>query len=75
MQLQTPQAYVQFLIERGQSQAAIAKRAGVSQPTISRILSGDHEDPKSSVLINLSRFAEEVAAASPSPAQPESQPQ
>lgn len=74
MQLQTPQAYVQFLIERGQSQAAIAKRAGVSQPTISRILSGDHEDPKSSVLINLSRFAEEVAAAAP-PDQPESQPQ
>lgn len=74
MQLQTPQAYVQFLIERGQSQATIAKRAGVSQPTISRILSGDHEDPKSSVLINLSRFAEEVAAGAP-PAQPESQPQ
>lgn len=61
MTVQTPQELVQRLIAAGFSQAAIAERAGVKQPTISRILSGA-QDPKSSVLIRLSRFASEVGA-------------
>ena len=70
MSLQTPQALVRQLIAAGCSQGAIAKRAGVSQPTISRILSGEHEDPKCSVLINLSKFADEVSAIQPESEQP-----
>lgn len=63
MTLQTPQELVKELIDAGYSQAAIAERAGVKQPTISRILSGEHDDPKSSVLIKLTEFAGEVHAA------------
>lgn len=63
MNLETPQELVKYLINAGCSQAAIANRAGVKQPTISRILSGEHADPKSSVLINLTEFANEVRAA------------
>lgn len=61
MTLETPQQLVKKLIEAGISQATIAARAGVKQPTISRILSGDHADPKSSVLIKLKEFADETA--------------
>jgi predicted transcriptional regulator len=60
--LRTPQELVKFCIAAGYSQAVIAKRAGVKQPTISRILSGEHDDPKSSVLIRLSEFAEEISS-------------
>lgn len=61
MALETPQELVKTLIEAGFSQQAIAERAGVKQPTISRILSGEHTDPKSSVLIKLKDFADEVS--------------
>lgn len=64
MSLETPQELVKALIEAGFSQAAIAERAGVKQPTISRILSGEHTDPKSSVLINLKGFADEISKKS-----------
>jgi predicted transcriptional regulator len=64
MSLHTPQEIIKELVAAGHSQTAIAERAGVSQPTISRIMSGEHDDPKSSVLIKLSQFANEVAAAS-----------
>lgn len=60
MTLRPPQEIVKSLVEAGYSQAVIAERAGVTQPTISRILSGDHADPKSSVLSKLNEFAEEV---------------
>lgn len=62
MTLQTPQALVKELIDAGYSQAVIAQRAGVKQPTISRILSGEHDDPKSSVLIKLTEFVNDVRA-------------
>ncbi|MCS0808659.1 helix-turn-helix domain-containing protein [Massilia agilis] len=61
MELRTPQALVKELLDAGCSQVEIADIAGVSQPTISRILSGEHEDPKSSVLIKLTTYADEVA--------------
>ncbi len=64
MPLRTPQELVKFLVAEGYSQAVIAERAGVKQPTISRILSGDHDDPKSSVLIRLNQFADEVHSQS-----------
>jgi predicted transcriptional regulator len=63
MILQTPQELVKELIAEGYSQAIVAERAGVKQPTISRILSGEHDDPKSSVLIKLTEFVNEVRAA------------
>jgi predicted transcriptional regulator len=60
MSLETPQALVKELIDAGYSQTVIGDRAGVKQPTISRILSGEHTDTKSSVLIKLKEFADEV---------------
>ena len=62
MSIQTPQELVRFLVAAGYPQAVIADRAGVKQPTISRILSGEHDDPKSSVLIKLSEFADEISS-------------
>lgn len=59
MSLETPQELVKELISAGFSQQVIADVAGVKQPTISRILSGEHTDPKSSVLIKLKQFADE----------------
>lgn len=56
----TAQEAAQVLIAAGIPQAAIAKRAKVSQPTISRILSGEHKDPKGSVLMALNEYAGEV---------------
>lgn len=67
MNLPTPQELVRTLIGAGYSQSVIAERAGVKQPTISRILSGEHDDPKSSVLIKLNKFAQEVLADELSP--------
>lgn len=63
MTLRTPQELVRILVEANYSQAVIAEHAGVSQATISRILSGEHDDPKSSVLINLNKFADDVLGA------------
>jgi predicted transcriptional regulator len=68
MNLNTPQELVRELIDAGYSQAVIAERAGVKQPTISRILSGEHDDPKSSVLIKLTEFVEEVRSFPAAPA-------
>lgn len=59
MTLRTAQEAVQFLVANKRSQAVIAARAGVSQPTISRILAGEH-DPKGATLIKLNKFADEV---------------
>lgn len=60
MSLRSAQQATQFLVSAGHSQAAIAKRAGVSQATISRILSGEFKDPAGSTLIALNEFADEV---------------
>ena len=54
----------QALVAAGIPQTAIAKRAKVSQPTISRILSGEHKDPKGSVLTALNQYAAEVQSQS-----------
>lgn len=61
MTLRTAQEATQLLVAAGRSQAAIATRAGVKQPTISRILSGVLKDPAGSVLVKLNEFADEVA--------------
>lgn len=77
MTLRTAQEACQFLVTHHRSQAAIATRAGVTQPTISRILAGRH-DPAGSILIKLNEFADEVAAetqAELDTQHPESQPQ
>jgi transcriptional regulator with XRE-family HTH domain len=60
MPFRTAQEATQLLIAAGIAQAAIAKRANVSQPTVSRILSGEHRDPKGSVLMALNKYADEV---------------
>jgi len=70
MNLQTPQELVRELIDAGFSQAAVAEVAGVKQPTISRILSGEHDDPKSSVLIRLTEFANKVRSREVIPTKP-----
>lgn len=63
MTLRTAQEAAHFLVTAGKSQQAIAARAGVKQPTISRILSGELKDPAGSILVKLNEFADEVASA------------
>lgn len=80
MTIRTAQEACQFLVAHKRSQAAIAARAGLTQPTISRILAGKH-DPAGSTLIKLNSFADEVEAEAAAHGQvgtepkPESQPQ
>jgi transcriptional regulator with XRE-family HTH domain len=62
MTLRTAQQATQFLVSAGHPQKAIADRVGVSQATISRILSGEFKDPAGSTLIKLNEFADEVEA-------------
>lgn len=71
MTFRTAQEACQILVAAKQSQAAIGKRAGVSQATISRILSGEFKDPAGSTLVKLNEFADEVET----PPKPASQPQ
>jgi transcriptional regulator with XRE-family HTH domain len=79
MTLRTAQEACQFLVAHKRSQAAIAARAGLTQPTISRILAGKH-DPAGSTLIKLNKYADEVEAEGVAQGQvkvepsPESQP-
>jgi predicted transcriptional regulator len=65
MTLRTAQEAARVLVTAGFSQEVIARRANVKQPTISRILSGEHKDPKSSVTISLNAFVDEVGAQAP----------
>jgi len=71
MTLRPAQECVQLLVAAKISQAAIAERAGIKQPTVSRILSGKHKDPKGSALIKLNEFATEVEAKSTTESQPQ----
>lgn len=73
MTLRTAQEACQFLVAHKRSQAAIGARAGVTQPTISRILAGEH-DPAGSTLIKLNKFADEVEAEGEVQAQVETSP-
>lgn len=41
------------LLDSGLSQSEIAKRCGLTQPTISRLLSGVHSDTRSSVAVRI----------------------
>ncbi|MGN8062775.1 helix-turn-helix domain-containing protein [Ralstonia sp. 22111] len=51
--MQTPRQLIQAAIDAGMTQAEIASAARVTQATISRILSGDHTDPRSSTVEKL----------------------
>lgn len=62
---QEPDELVRILIRAGWSQEAIAAAIETTQPTISRILSGRHRDPRYSVVrklqnlvLNLTEFQE-----------------
>ncbi|CAJ0805131.1 hypothetical protein LMG18090_04739 [Ralstonia mannitolilytica] len=44
--MQTPRQRLQAAIESGMTQSEIAAETGVPQATISRILSGEHSDPR-----------------------------
>ncbi|MHA6905461.1 transcriptional regulator [Ralstonia syzygii subsp. celebesensis] len=50
---QKPDELVRTLIRAGWSQSNIAATIDVSQPTISRILSTQHKDPRASVVEKL----------------------
>lgn len=56
--MNTPKELIEKLIAAGYSQTYISDKTGISQPTISRILSGGHNDPKSSTLTKLKQLAE-----------------
>lgn len=53
----TPKRLIQALIDAGDNQSDIERETGISQATISRILSGDHGDPRSSTVTKLSDYA------------------
>jgi transcriptional regulator with XRE-family HTH domain len=75
MTFRTAQEACQILVAAKQSQAAIGKRAGVSQATISRILSGEFKDPAGSTLVKLNEFADEVEAGTAVQAKSSTEPQ
>lgn len=45
MRSRTTQDLIQALLDAGDTQVAIAEGAGLTQPTISRLASGDHRNP------------------------------
>lgn len=55
--MRTPKEIVDQALAAGFSQSFLQQETGISQPTISRIKSGDHADPKSSTLTKLETFA------------------
>ncbi len=52
-----PDELVRIIIRAGWSQEEIAASVNVAQPTISRILSGQHKDPRYSVVEKLRELA------------------
>ena len=50
---QKPDELIRNLLKSGWSQEAIASALDVSQPTVCRILSGKHKDPRYSVVEKL----------------------
>lgn len=54
----TAQNYVKKIIKAGHTQTYISNKTGVTQSTISRILNGEHQDPKSSTFLALRKLAE-----------------
>lgn len=61
---------LQRLIDEGETQASISKSSGVPQPTISRILTGSHEDPRTSTANKILDFLEKRSSATPSQPNP-----
>lgn len=52
-----PREIIKALLAAGDTQADIEKGTGISQATISRILNGEHQDPKSSTVNKLASYA------------------
>jgi predicted transcriptional regulator len=57
---QSPDELVRALVRTGWSQYDIANAVDVAQPTISRILSGRHKDPRWRVVEKLRRLVLEL---------------
>lgn len=55
--MRTPKEIVDQALAAGFSQSFLQQETGISQPTISRIKSGAHADPKSSTFAKLEVFA------------------
>lgn len=66
--LQKPDELVRSLIRAGMSQESIAAAIETTQPTVSRILSGRHKDPRYSVVEKLRQLVAEKAGAGQSAA-------
>lgn len=60
MTRKTGQEIIQELIDLGETQLSIEAGSGVAQATISRILTGKAEDPRSSTVEKLSVYADLV---------------
>lgn len=60
----TPSKLITNLMKAGWPQAKIAEHIGVSQATVSRILSGKHKNPRYHVVDRLRRLVEEVESFS-----------
>lgn len=58
-----PKSLVETLLSMGLTQKQIEEETGVSQATISRILNGNHKDPRYSTISKLSRLREQKATA------------
>lgn len=60
-----PKSIVETLLDMGFTQKQIEEETGVSQATVSRILNGNHKDPRYSTIAKLSRLREQGATAVP----------
>ena len=60
MAMQTAKQIIEALLEAGETQSSIETGSGVSQATISRILTGTAADPRSSTTAKLAAYAERV---------------
>lgn len=61
MGMQTAKQIIEALLEAGETQSSIESGSGVSQATISRILSGTAADPRSSTTAKLAAYAERAS--------------
>lgn len=54
--MSTAKEHLERCIAAGATQTEIEAKTGVSQATISRILSGEHADPRSSTTVKIKSF-------------------
>ena len=66
MNIRPAQEAAKIALDSGMAKAQIATRVGTTQATISRILSGEHTDPKGSILIALNKLADEISTSTES---------